>query len=58
MKSVDDRLVGAAGGGVVCVIVLLLTLSIVRAGNGGASDGRPTTTDREAVSRVMYARGG
>jgi hypothetical protein len=58
MKDIDDRLVGAAGVGVVCVIVMLLTLSIVRAGIGGASDGRQTTTDREAVSRVMYARGG
>jgi hypothetical protein len=56
MKNLDDHLVGAASVGVMCVVVSLLMLSIVRSGVGGASDGRQTTTDREALSRVLYAR--
>jgi hypothetical protein len=49
--------IGATALAVMCVIVSLLALSILRLQHGSpASEGRQVTTEREAISQLLYDR--
>ena len=55
--GIEDSVSGATGLAVMCVIVSLLALSISRLQGGTpASEGRQITTEREALSHLLYDR--
>jgi hypothetical protein len=52
----NDELAGAIGALVLCAVLLLVSLGISSVKGRGPSEGRPTTTEREAVSNILYGR--